>query len=395
MTAIPGTGEQRSRRVVVLVDAAMPGLPSLMRRLRRGGCTVWAARSADEIAERCGLGVVDLVILPMSRSGEPALSLLPVLADRHPDVAVIVFAAAPTTEQVAISLDHGVVGILTPDADRQDRVTLLERAWAERTLRRTTREIEQEARRVMERRQARDRRIDAALRSMQAQVEPMHRLRGDGGEVGRVRLVVDDDARITLEEARELALDAGRSAELERRAQQVLADCLAEHPRWSDVFVDGGAIDLLDVLLAEAAGPVEPHARRVIVDLSPGARRWEDEDLALGVERLRGRGYQFSATELELWGNRAARLLRLRPEFVRLSVEELRLCSEHDRRLQYLQTLVLAVQGVGAQVVVDGGARVDDARLASTVGCDMIVDASPVRGAWSADAGVARGVASC
>ncbi len=395
MEAIACSSVQSSRRVVVLVDRSTAGLPALMRRLRRGGCAVVAARTAEEVEHRCGLGVVDLVVLPLSRSGGPGAAVLPLLAERHPDVVVIMLAASPTTHQVAVALSHGVVGMLTADADRQALVSVFERAWEERELRLMDRLLQAEALRQRQHRAERARRLDAALRGLTLRYHAASRLRGHGGGVVQARVDIVDGADTSLQDACDLAAELARLDELEAAVRRELARGLRAHPEWTDVFVDTAPVDLFDGLLAADSDVLAPLARCIILELPKDPQRWQGDDLALGVERLRGQGFRFCASELGLWGERSAHLIQLRPEFVRVSMHELRLCSGQTARLQYLQTLVLAAQRAGAQVFVDGAGGPGDLRLAREVGGDLVLEPSPLAVTEVAGDAPDRSVASC
>lgn len=369
---ILGSSRHANRRVVVHVAGSSGAFPRLLRRLRRLGCSVRTSHCPSELLQLCTDGSPDLVILPfgigIARSGE----LLAWLSAHQPTVPVLLLGTALTARQVAYALEQGVVGVLDSGADVDRFTGLIDRSWRERELRLLARRVEEEAEVQRQRARKHGALLDRALAELYLAWQPLLEL-GSGLRSAREALVrCPSLARHSALPLLQLARRLDRGEEVDRLVQQRVARALTTHPRWDEVFVNLESTTLDEEGLVDPACPLLPLAGRVVLDLPPRNSRQEPGPLLKRVSALRQAGYRIASTDLVLDVAIAGEDLSLRPEFVKLAVDELRQAERSRARWQYLHFVLSAAHQQGARIVVVGVESERDLDLAAGVGADLV-----------------------
>jgi two-component system response regulator GlrR len=118
---------QREGKILLVDDD--PGLLRLLSiRLRAEGYAVEAVDSAHKALSTLGRFSPDLVITDLRMDKMDGIGLLKELQSRSPGLRVVIITAHGTIPDAVTATQHGAFGFLTKPIDKDELITLVERA---------------------------------------------------------------------------------------------------------------------------------------------------------------------------------------------------------------------------------------------------------------------------
>lgn len=128
--------ESESRNMRVLIVDDEPGVRSLLGKiLNRAGSVCEMAGTAEEALERVDREQFDIALLDVHLPGMDGLSLAALIAERHPDIALVMVTSHATFEAALAAMQAGAVDYLVKPCGAEAVLRAYKRAAGRRQMR--------------------------------------------------------------------------------------------------------------------------------------------------------------------------------------------------------------------------------------------------------------------
>jgi PAS domain S-box-containing protein len=169
------------------------------------------------------------------------------------------------------------------------------------------------------------------------------------------------------------AADAlGRVDELGRAVRAHIARTLREHPDcYQPIFVNLHPNELkLDLLAPDE--PLQPHATRVVLEVTERAQLAGDESIRLVVPALRNAGFRVALDDLGEGYAGLSWLVKLTPDVAKLDISLVRDIDTSQLKRQLVASLISVCRRAGILVLAEGVEHSSEALVLGELGCDLL-----------------------
>jgi len=349
--------EEESKGAVLIVDDEPGILRAFRRTLERAGYTVTTADEAESALEMVRQFPFDLVLSDISMPGMDGISMLREIRRHNLDVPVVLVTGAPSVGSAVDAIELGALKYLLKPVDGEELRSTVGYAVRMSRLAKAKRDAldylgEKD-------KQASDRAgleasFNSALEKLWIAWQPIFHW-NDKKVFGYEALVRSDEkalphpgALFDAAERLDRLDDIGRAI---RKLVAAGADAIAPEIK---LFVNLHPQDLVDETLYEAAGPLTPLAKRVVLEITERASLDRIPDLVPRLDRLRDLGFSLAVDDLGAGYAGLTAFAQIQPQVAKIDMSLVRDVDKDKTKQRLIQAMTDVCAEMEILVVMEG-----------------------------------------
>lgn len=365
-----GSAPPHARGRVLIVEAEASGVCEL---LTAQGFQTVSAPDGVVASQHLATSRFDAVLTEVFLPALSGLELLRYAKEHDADLPVLLMTAAPDVETAAQAVELGAFQYLLKPIQPERILSSIERAVGQCTSSRArSAALRAAAEPVTQQHDMRMLRVDfqGVLDAIWMAYQPI--VLPSGEVVAHEALVRSDSSQastapsiLDLAEHLEQMLELGRA--IRARVGRDLAQLTA-----GSVFVNLHASDVLDDTLLDRAGPLAPHASRVVLEITERAALSDVGEVKRRMSELRSMGFRIALDDLGAGYAGLTSFAELRPDIVKLDQTLVRRIDDDHVKRKIVSSLVAACREIGTTVVGEGIETVAERDVLVGLGCDLL-----------------------
>ncbi len=355
-------------------------------RVLGGEHRVTAVGSGDEALRVVDAGGLDAVVSDIEVPGVSGIELLKAVRARNLDLPIVIVTGSPSVQSAQDAVNYGAFSYLTKPVESaalRDVVMRATRMHQMLVLSRRAGELAGRGGAEFSDRAGQDARFENALATLWMAFQPIVSIR-DRRVIGYEALMRNEEPTLKAPpDLLALAERLGRLSEIGAVCRERVAQCIADAPPRTDIFVNLHAHDLGDPDLYDEGAPLVPFAKRVVLEITERASLDHLDDVGARMARLRARGYRIAIDDLGAGYSGLTSLPKLEPEVVKLDMSLIRGIDASRTKQQLVRSMVRVCEDLAMLVVTEGVETAEERGALLSLGCDVFqgyLFAKPQRG---------------
>ncbi len=370
---VPPGGEPSGRLLIVDDE---PLMRRVMARLATGaGFEAVQAASGEEALVALEEGAFDVVISDISMPGMGGMALLLAVAERDPELPVILVTGAPSIETAVEAVGYSAASYLIKPFERDQFLVQIRRAVGIRRLsmlRRQALELTAKAAGSGGDLDQLFRDFERVLGCFHMEYQPIIAA-GRGSLYGHEALLRSSDAGLPDPESVLRAAERlGRVHELGRAVRSAVAQDILDHPGLGHVFVNLHPADLGDDQLLLPHAPLSQVADRVVLEITERASLDAVGDLRQRIGGLRRLGFRIAVDDLGAGYAGLTSFAILAPDLVKIDMSLIRGVDREVLRQKLVRALARTCLEMGIMVVAEGIETEQERDAVARLGCGLL-----------------------
>jgi EAL domain-containing protein (putative c-di-GMP-specific phosphodiesterase class I)/CheY-like chemotaxis protein len=360
-------------RILVVEDEA-PLRRAFARLLQAEGYAVTEAGDGRQAMAALETGAFEVIVTDISMPGMDGIQLLRAVRGRDLDVPVLLVSGNPSVESAVQAVQHGALQYLLKPIDPDTLLGAVARAvklGRIATIKREAASLGSEDK-LLGDRVTMEASLDRCLATLWMAYQPIADWR-EKRIVAFEALVRSCEPTIPHPGALfSVAERLGRLHDVGRAIRREIAKTMATHPLRPDVFVNLHPADFLDEQLFSRECPLEPFAKRIVLEVTERAALDEGADIPKRVAQLRRLGYRIAIDDLGAGYAGLTYFAQLTPDVVKIDMSLVRGVDADPIKRKLVGSLTSLCKDLGMGVVAEGIETAAERDTVVEVGCELL-----------------------
>ncbi len=341
---------------VLVVDDDRALRRAVRRQLEVEGWAVVDVESVSEAlgAMRDGRELFDCVVSDVHMPTFTGFDLIEQIRRHDDDLPVLLMTGDPSLDGAVKAIETGAVSYLLKPFDQETLASTVARAARRHGVARMRRRAALFAEHVLGPEAAElSSRLDRALDKLWMAFQPIVDV-STGKVFAYEALMRTDEPSLKRPDVLIGAAERlGRIHDVGRAVRAAVAREIDHAPREPLLFVNVHGLELTDPDLFRKDGPLAPHAKRIVIEIT---ERISLDDIAgpARAKELRALGYQIAVDDLGAGYAALGALASLEPEIVKLDMSLVRDLERHATKRRVVGAIAVLVRELGGRVVAEG-----------------------------------------